>query len=310
MKIAIVGAGAMGALYGVVLNDKGHEVTLIDKNTEHVEAINQEGLTMNHVKGNGEVNYKMRAVTDSKQIDGAVDLLIILVKTYLTETAVEENLNLIGDHTIVLTLQNGAGNIEKIEKFINKQKIIAGVTSTSGFVTKPGYIMHTGDGGTHFGEIDGSITDRIKMVQELFRDDRLGPAFIEENVMSLIWEKLIANCGINPVGALTYLNNGEELTGEEKVWLFDRITEEALAVAEAEGIKLPFDDRTGITKVCEATAANQTSMMIDVKNMRKTEIEAINGEIVRKGRIHGISTPVNETLLNLVLLREKSYLNN
>ena len=126
--------------------------------------------------------------------------------------------------------------------------------------------------------------------------------------MSLIWEKLIANCGINSVGSLTYLKNGEALDSDEKNWLFDRITEEALAVADKEGIKLSFNDSEGIKKVCRATAENRTSMMIDVLNKRKTEIDSINGEIVRQGRKHNIPTPINEALVNLVHLKEKSYL--
>lgn len=308
MRIAIIGAGAMGALYGVVLQDKGHEVYLVDTNEDHVKAMNEHGVVFNHVIDNEVKTYPVKAFTDSKEIEGAVDLFIVLVKGYVTDVAMEANKHLIDKDTIVLTLQNGAGNIEKIEKYVPREQIIAGTTSTAGFITEPGHIEHTGDGGTHIGEIDGRETDRIKMVQELFVDPRLGESHVDENVMSLIWEKLIANCGINSVGSLTYLKNGEALDSDEKNWLFDRITEEALAVAEKEGIKLSFNDSEGIKKVCRATAANRTSMMIDVFNKRKTEIESINGEIVRKGRVHNIPTPVNETLVNLVLLKEMSYL--
>lgn len=298
----------MGGLYGGVLSEKGHEIYLIDANEEHVKAINGNGLIINHVKGEGEKVYKLNAYTDSNQIKEKVDLAILLVKTYVTEEAVKQNKHLIGDDTLFLTLQNGAGNIEKIEKYVNRDQIIAGTTSTAGFITAPGHVEHTGDGGTHVGELDGTITDRIKMVQELFVDSRLGDSEVEKNVMSLIWEKLIANCGINPIGSLTNLKNGDYIDESEKTWLFDQITQEALMVAEKEGIKLRFNDSSGIRKVAEATAANQTSMLVDIKNQRKTEIEAINGEIVNKAKKHNLEVPVNETLLNLVLLKEKSYL--
>lgn len=310
MKVAIIGAGAMGGLYGGVLMEKGHDVYLIDVDEKHVQAINENGLKIHHVKTEESKNYELKAYTDATNIKEKMDLIILLVKTYVTEEAVKQNKHLVSDDTIFLTLQNGAGNIEKIEQYIDKNQIIAGTTSTAGFITEPGVVEHTGDGGTHIGEIDGTVTDRIEMVHDLFVDDRLGESIIEENVMSLIWEKLIANCGINPIGALTYLRNGDNINDEEKQWLYDQITQEALQVAEAEGIKLSFNDSSGIKKVAEATAANQTSMLIDVKNERKTEIEAINGEIVRKAKEHGLQAPVNETLLNLVLLREKHYLQN
>lgn len=308
MKIAIVGAGAMGALYGVVLQDKGHDVYLIDTDQAHVDAMNKNGVVFNHVIDHEVKTYPVKAFTDSKEIKEKIDLLIILVKGYVTDVAMEANKHLIDDNTIVLTLQNGAGNIEKIEKYVPREQILAGTTSTAGFITEPGHIDHTGNGGTHIGEINGGRTERIEMIQELFVDPRLGESIVDENVMSLIWEKLIANCGINSVGSLTYLKNGEALDSDEKNWLFDRITEEALAVADKEGIKLSFNDSEGIKKVCRATAENRTSMMIDVLNKRKTEIDSINGEIVRQGRKHNIPTPINEALVNLVHLKEKSYL--
>ena len=210
--------------------------------------------------------------------------------------------------TLVLTLQNGIGNIENISKYINESNIIVGTTSTSGWIEEPGVIKHTGDGGTHIGEIDGQKTDRINKVNELFVSDHLGPAEVLEDVMSIIWEKLIGNCGLNPLGALTGLKNGQLIENEETRWLQDRVAEEALLVADAENIKLPWNDSSGIVALCKATAPNQTSMLIDVLNERKTEIEAINGGVADLGKKHGIAMPVNEALVNLVKGKEKAYL--
>ena len=131
MKIAIVGAGAMGALYGVVLQDKGHDVYLIDTDQAHVDAMNKNGVVFNHVIDHEVKTYPVKAFSDSKDIQEKIDLLIILVKGYVTDVAMEANKHLIDENTIVLTLQNGAGNIEKIEKYVPIYPNIAGTSSKS-----------------------------------------------------------------------------------------------------------------------------------------------------------------------------------
>lgn len=309
MKIGIIGAGAMGSLYGGIMGEKGHEVYLVDVYEEHIEAMKNNGIKLLHKDGSEKIyTENLYFTTNSKEFEVDYDLVIILVKTYVTEEALKQNENMFSENTLVLTLQNGIGNIENISKYIDEKNIIVGTTSTSGWIEEPGVIMHTGDGGTHIGEIDGQITERIREVNELFVSDHLGPAEVLDNVMSIIWEKLIGNCGLNPLGALTGLKNGQLIENDETRWLQDRVAEEALEVAKAENIKLPWNDSSGIVALCRATAPNQTSMLIDVLNKRKTEIEAINGGVVDLAKKHGISTPVNEALVNLVKGKEKSYL--
>lgn len=310
MKIGILGAGAMGSLYGGIMGEKGHQVYFVDVYEEHIEAMKENGIKIHHKDGSEKVyTQNLHFTTDSREFEVEYDLVIVLVKTYITEEALEKNKNMFKENTLVLTLQNGIGNIEKISRFIDEKNIIVGTTSTSGWIEEPGVIMHTGDGGTHIGEIDGQKTDRIKKVNELFVSDHLGPAEVLDDVMSIIWEKLIGNCGLNPLGALTGLKNGQLIENDETRWLQDRVAEEALLVADAENIKLPWNDSSGIVALCKATAPNQTSMLIDVLNKRKTEIEAINGGVVDLAKKHGIATPVNEALVNLVKGKEKSYLN-
>lgn len=307
MKIGIIGAGAIGSLYGAVLSESGQDVFLIDTNEGHVNAVNQNGLTIIHgdVK---KVYANLQAFTDSIKITDELDLVIILVKTYVTEIALEQNQHLFKESTPVLTLQNGLGNIEKIAKYVEKHNIIAGTTSTSGYLVEPGVMLHTGRGGTVIGELNGEMTDRIKQIQQIFDHEQLGESKVSDDVMSILWEKLIGNCGINPLGALTGLRNGELIENEETSRLIEQIAKECLMVAKKAGIKLSFNDSSGIKNLARKTADNQTSMLVDVLNQRKTEIMAINGAVVQKAKELGLAVPVNETLVNLVLAKEKSYL--
>ena len=305
MKIAIIGSGAMGSLYGGILAENGHEVYFIDVFKEHVDAINHKGLCI--VKDNKERYIKnVKAVVDSSSI-GIVDLAIVFVKSTITDIAVEENKSILGKNTIVLTLQNGLGNIEKINKVVDISQIIVGTSANGASFIEPGKIRHSGHGGTVLGEISGEKTKRINKIYEIMNLDELGNAKISENVMSLIWEKLIVNCGINPLSALTNLKNGGLLETRESEEILENIVAEAIEVAKKSNIKLSFDNADYCKEVCRATSGNISSMLSDVLNNRKTEIMNINGAIVRIGKELGVDTPYNEIMTNLILLKEKSY---
>jgi 2-dehydropantoate 2-reductase len=305
MKIAIIGSGAMGSLYGGILAENGHEVYFIDVFKEHVDAINHKGLCI--VKDNEERYIKnVKAVVDSSSI-GIVDLAIVFVKSTITDIAVEGNKSILGKNTIVLTLQNGLGNIEKINKVVDISQIIAGTSANGASFIGPGKIRHSGHGGTVLGEISGEKTKRINEIYRIMNLDELGNAKISENVMSLIWEKLIVNCGINPLSALTNLKNGRLLETRESEEILENIVAEAIEVAKKSNIKLNFDNADYCKEVCRATSENTSSMLSDVLNNRKTEIMNINGAIVRIGKELGVDTPYNEVVTNLILLKEKSY---
>ena len=306
MKIAIIGSGAMGSLYGGLLAESGQDVYFIDVFKEHVDAINKNGICI--VEDNEERYIKnVKAVTDSKEINKKVDLAIVFVKSTLTDIAVEGNKSIIDDNTTILTLQNGIGNIEKINKFVDKNQIIVGTSANGASFVEPGKIKHSGNGGTVLGEISGEITDRINEIHNIFNIDSLGGAVLSENVMSLIWEKLIVNCGINPITALTGLKNGELLDNEESLRLMDKVAEEAINVAKASNINLSFEDASHIKNVAKATAENTSSMLADILNKRRSEIMNINGAVVRIGKELNVDVSVNEILTNLILLKEKSY---
>lgn len=305
MKIAIIGSGAMGSLYGGILAESGHEVYFIDVFKEHVDAINSNGLCI--IK-DGEERYikNVKAFVDSNAV-GIVDLAIVFVKSTITDIAVEGNRSILGKDTLVLTLQNGLGNIEKINKVVDISQIIVGTSANGASFVEPGKIRHSGHGGTVLGEITGEETERIKEIHKIMDLDELGNAKISQNVMSLIWEKLIVNCGINPLTALTNMKNGQLLENKESEEILENIVTEAIMVAEKSNIKLSFHNADYCKEVCRATSENTSSMLSDVLNNRKTEIMNINGAIVRIGEKLGIDTPYNRTLTNLIILKEKTY---
>lgn len=303
MKIVIIGAGAMGSLYGSFLCGTGNEVWLLDRWKEHIEAVNQTGLIVEKQDSSSLIN-DLKATCDPKEA-GIADLAIIFVKSTMTEKAVKENQAVFGKNTIVLTLQNGLSNIEQIESTISRSQIIAGTTAHGATLLGTGRIKHAGQGKTIIGELNGRMSERILTVKNLFEKAGL-EAEISDNVLSLIWDKLMVNVGINALTALTELKNGELLKYIETEGLLEKAVNEAWLVAESKGIKLNFSDPIQHTKeVCRATAFNYSSMLQDILNKRKTEIETINGAIVSEGKKAGIETPVNETLVNLIKVKEK-----
>ncbi len=305
MKIAIIGSGAMGSLYGGILAENGHEVYLIDVFKEHVDAINHKGLCI--VKNNEERYIRdVKAVVDSSSI-GIVDLAIVFVKSTITDIAVKGNKSILGENTVVLTLQNGLGNIEKINKVVDISQIIVGTSANGASFIEPGKIRHSGHGGTVLGEISGEKTKRINEIHKIMDLEELGNAKISENVMSLIWEKLIVNCGINPLSALTNLKNGQLLETRESEEILEHIVAEAIKVSQKSNILLSFNNADYCKEVCRATSENISSMLSDVINNRKTEIMNINGAIVRIGEKLGVDTPYNKIVTNLILLKERSY---
>lgn len=306
MKVVIIGAGAMGSIYGGFLAEAGNEVYFLDVFKEHVDNINNDGLWIEGTSGNRYIQG-IKATSDPEEV-GVVDLAIVFVKSTITDLAIKQNKAVIGPGTTVLTLQNGLGNIEKLKTVVKESQIIAGTTSHGASLLGPGKIKHAGHGATVIGELDGSVTERIKMITEVFQNAKLDPVAISENVMGLIWDKLLVNVGINPVTAVTSLKNGEILDYPEILKLSVDAVEEAMKVADALGIKLETPDAVEHFKeVSKVTGENTSSMLSDVLNRRKTEIDNINGAIVREGVKFGIETPMNALLTRLVVLKEMQY---
>ncbi len=305
MKIAIVGAGAMGCLYGAKLSaNPSNEVYLIDVWKEHIDMVNEKGLTMEE-EGALIQYHALKGASEAEQV-GPCDLAIVFVKSTLTSKAVRDNKAVFGQETIALTLQNGLGNIDLIRAEIGDNNVIAGTTAHGATMLGPGRMKHAGSGKTIIGELDGRQSDRLERIAQVLREAGLETE-ISNNVLGLVWDKLMVNVGINALTGITKLQNGELLRHPEIEALLEAAVREAHAVARAKGIRLSYDDPVSHTKdVCRATAANKSSMLQDILNHKQTEIAMINGAIVREGAAAGIDVTVNLVLTNLIQFMQKS----
>ena len=307
MKIVVVGPGAMGCLFAAFLAKSDQEVYLFDRKKERADAISKNGIT---VEGISDLKAPVKTTTNPKDIK-ACDLIIICVKSYDTEEAAREIKSLIEKNTLVLTLQNGVGNVETISRIAGEGKTIGGVTSQGATLLGDGHIRHAGKGETVIGlsgrqsTVDGP--QNLNKIAEVF--EKAGfQTKIADNIQNLIWSKLIINVGINALTAITRLNNGRLIEFEGTDAILEEAVNEAIKVAEAKGIKLIFDNPVEkVRGVCKATAGNVASMLQDALKKRKTEIDYINGAIIREAGQLNIEVPVNRVLTNLVKTLESSY---
>lgn len=303
MRIAIIGSGAMGSLYGGYLSKGDNEVYLVDIWEEHINRINDKGLII--VEDNIELMTKPRGITDSKGI-GPVDLVIVFVKSIHTKNAIENNLPIIGPQTMVLSLQNGYGNSDDISQYVQKSNIILGTTSHGATMLEPGKIKHAGKGKTYIGKLTRDKDENLIKIRELLNEAGF-ETVISDNVMELIWSKLLVNVGINALTAILEIKNGQLLEWEEGKELLVLAVSEGVRVAN--GLGLDFDKEEVVSHVMDvarATRENKSSMLQDILNKRKTEIEKINGAIVKEGEKIGLETPVNRVLVDMIKVKEKA----
>ncbi|MHC6179319.1 ketopantoate reductase family protein [Clostridium sp. JNZ X4-2] len=297
MKIAVIGAGAMGSLYGGYISKAFENVYLVDVWKEHIEAINKKGLNIDE-EDKSIVIYP-KAATNGEDI-GYVDLIIVFVKSTSTEEALNKNSVLLGPDTIVLSLQNGYGNIAQIEKYVDADNIIAGTTSHGSTMLGPGHIKHAGIGKTYIGWAYKKEDKRINKIADILVRSGFD-TIISNNIMESIWSKLIINAGINALTAILKVENGEILKYEETKQIIKMEVGEAVKIARASGVFLNEDDMyKRVIKVAGDTSKNKSSMLQDILNKKKTEIDNINGAIVKEGKKYSIDTPVNLVLTNLV----------
>ncbi|MFH1202336.1 MAG: 2-dehydropantoate 2-reductase [Candidatus Omnitrophota bacterium] len=304
MRIVIVGPGALGSLFAAFLAKSDAEVILLDKRPERVRILQEKAIVVEDIKGKWQAVVK--ASCQPKELKPA-DLLIICVKSYDTKGAVNFSKPLICENTLVLTLQNGLGNIEIISELIGDENVIGGITNHGATLLEAGKIRHAGAGETVIGKLDGKIPVQLRDIRELFNKVGL-EARISRDIKGLIWSKLIINAGINALTAITRLNNGRLIEFEGTRRILREAVAEAVRIAKRKRIKLIYDDPLAkVESVCEATSANISSMLQDVLRKKRTEIDFINGVIVRQGQGLNIPTPINSILVDLVKTIEATY---
>ena len=297
MKIVIIGPGAMGCLFAGLLTESGHEVWLLDKYPQRAKKLSQTGLQIEGIGGCRIVRLK---ATDNPYDIAVPDLVFVWVKAYDTLNAIKMVHPILTDHTQVISLQNGLGNLEAIAQMVNPERIIGGITSHGATLIDTGHIRHAGKGDTIIGRMNKQIDDDSLKIANLLSDASIETK-VSSDIEGTIWSKLIINAAINPLTAITRLKNGQLLESDETCRLLDLVAEESEKIAKLAGISIAYSDiKSKVYDVCEATAQNTSSMLQDILRGRRTEIDAINGAIVEKARALNINAPVNEMLTCLV----------
>ncbi|MBB4221668.1 MULTISPECIES: ketopantoate reductase family protein [Variovorax] len=296
MKIYFLGAGALGCAIGGTLAAAGSDVTLIDPFQAHVDAINRDGLRMK--VGDSERTVRVRAALDSTRLE-APDLIVVLVKSFHTRAAIEGARNIVGPDTAVMSLQNGMGHEEILSEVVGAGHVLAGKTYVGGVMLAPGHVIAGTQGKrTVIGEIDGRVSERAKAIAAEFERAEL-PCEVSGNILGAMWDKLLINVATGALSGITGQVYGSLYAVPEIEATAIAAVAEAMAVAEASGVKLSIKaPRDAWLMAAEGLPYEfKTSMLQSLEKGSITEIDFINGAVVRVGRKYGMPTPVNQTLV-------------
>jgi len=289
LKIVVFGAGAIGSLFGGYLA-KENDVTLVCRK-QHAEAINRNGLS---ITGLTDLLVRPGAVTS---VEGSEppEILILAVKAYDTAASLEDIKKLMSPGTVLVSLQNGLGNLELLREAFPGGDIVGGITSQGAILRAPGVVEHTGRSYTVVGG-----TGNAPRIAALLNGCGLGTT-VSADIARDIWYKALVNSAINPIATLLGERNGIIHEREDLAPLVGAIVAEGAEVAESGGIALSKSDAlTKVMQVARETAGNSNSMLLDIRNGRKTEIMQMNGAIARYGAVAGIRTPANSLMAALI----------
>lgn len=301
MRIAVIGAGAMGSIYGSHLS-LHNEVYMIDTNQAIVDQISQNGLT---IQENGEdVVYHPHAVTSTEGLE-PVDLIILFVKSLFSRAALNGNKGIIGPNTYLMTLQNGSGHEDILGEFVPENHVIIGTTEDNGAVLAPGHVRRGGVGNTNIGMLTEDTEGFLPKLKEVL--DSCGfQGHIHENIQQLIWNKLFTNVSLSALTGVLQVPMGF-IAGNEHAWTITKqLIHEAVEVAHGLGLKA---DEAEITEKVRLTSVNSpegiTSICADLKAGRKTEVNTISGSVVRASKKCGVPAPTHELIVELVHAMEE-----
>lgn len=305
MRLAVVGAGAMGGSLAAHAARAGHDTTVIEVAPAVIEQIRTHGLHVTAPEGPFDAPV---AITSDAASAGVMDLVVVFVKAQHTEAAGRGLAPLVGPATAVLTLQNGWGNADRLAAFVPEDRLVVGVTYNSCTASGPGQIVHSGRGRTVVGPYRGDDLRHARTAADLLAGAGW-EAEVSAGVLTEIWKKLVLNTATLPTAALSRLAAGRVGEPGELLDLVDGLAAETVAVAVALGLGIDLDERvTAIHTVLERAGAGKASMLQDVLAGRKTEIETVNGAVVAAGKAHGVPVPLNTAMVALVHGLEGSYL--
>jgi 2-dehydropantoate 2-reductase len=297
MKIVIVGAGAMGSVFGARLAESGCETVLLDVRADVVEAIESSGITVR--RDGTERRVPVRATMDAASV-GRVDIALIFVKSFHTVAAAESIRPLVDDSTIVATLQNGLGNARILAEIFDPGQVVQGVTAESGTSLGPGIVDHPGSAPTYVGPVAGNSLTASESFAEVLRSAGFD-AQATLDIETEIWKKLVIGASTLPAPALLGLACGPLMRHPQLHELVDDTAREVVAVARAKGLEVDAEERVAyIHDLLMEVEDAKGSMVQDIEAGRRTEIDVINGGIVLEADAHGVPVPINRTLVALV----------
>lgn len=305
MKIVVVGAGALGGTVGALLSEAGQDVVFLEKDELRAELLNREGLRLTE-EGKPERTIPVRVVTDVEQLQPA-ELIFVSVKSYQTEAATRAIAGLVANKTRVLSMQNGIGNTDTMAEIIGPEKVLSGITYHS--------IQHLGPNRLRFrrgikpiqiAPYDGRLNNLVHDIGKVFNQAGLD-CEVAENIDNVVWQKLLHNAVVNPVSALTGESCDELLTDPDAQVLMRRMCDEITAVMRARGVPIideedPYRPVIGSQK---ALGPNRPSMWQDLNRGLRTEIDALNGAVVRAAEQLQMDAPVNFAIVCLVHSAER-----
>lgn len=294
MKVCVLGAGSLGSTIGGALALAGNEVHLVGRKP-HMDKVNANGLVM--VTPTGDLTSPVQGHADPAGI-GPCDLVIVLCKAFDTKRTMEEGRALVGEDTVVMSLQNGLGAEDVLCEAVGVDHVIGGKTYIGGMLLEPGRVQATIPGkDTFIGELDGSLTERVQAIAQAFEDAGMH-CIASDNIMGVIWDKLLVNVATGAVCGITHLPYGDMYQEEALVNCAIAAVQEGIDVAHAAGVTLTYSDPRDTLELARAglPASFKPSILQSLEKHRPTEVGVINGAVVAQGEKYGVATPVNKTL--------------
>ena len=292
-----MGAGAVGCYYGAMLARAGHEVTLVGR-PRHVDAVRRAGLRLE--TGALDEHVPMRASTEPDAVRGA-RIVLFCVKSPDTEAAGRALAPHVGREAAIVTLQNGVDNAERLEAALGRE-VVPAVVYVAVEMAGDGHVRHHGRGELLIGRAAAS-----EAIAAAFHAANV-PVEISDNVAGALWAKLIVNSAYNALSAITQLPYGRLMQNPDVPAVMRDVVDECLAVARASGVEVPADVHETLPRIAQTMPGQLSSTAQDLARGKKSEIEHLNGAVVRKGEALGVRTPVNRALLALVQLLERKNL--
>lgn len=307
MKIAILGAGAMGSWFGGQLALAGNVVQLLTTNDDHIQAVTANGLAMHSAAGEQVIDIN---ISKPENLEANTELIILFTKCFQSQAALEAISSQLGSDTIILSLQNGLGNAETIAAFVGESNTWLGVTMVPVDRIMPGVIACKGEGGTWFGPLSGNQDQKANTILTLFTSAGLNAEY-DSHILQRVWGKVAFNAGMNATCALSRGTPGTVGAMPDTKEMVKAVAREVALVAKAEGETINLDTvYNNIDYVCEHHGEHKPSMLQDIMAGRRTEVEALNGAIVERANKYGIEVPINTFLATLVRLAERAQNSN